>query len=134
MVSPVATASGIPGASVALSTKTDDDSSTKTKKVVASGDARRKLHRLVAGNVSIARGMRSEHQHHGNRLRTLECDVVACPDLHENLLEYVALGKPNDVPMVPDPIEQMLGFSLCGPAKVSSRPGRTEFEIRSHSI
>jgi hypothetical protein len=43
-------------------------------------------------------------------LRTLECDVVACPDLHENLLEYVPLGKPNGVTMVPKSIEQMLGF------------------------
>jgi hypothetical protein len=46
----------------------------------------RKLHRLIAENVPVSRGMGGQHEHHGNRVWTLKGDVVTCPNFHKNLL------------------------------------------------
>src|SRR6201996_7625074 len=73
-----------PGADVAIGIKE-----------VARVYAGRKLHRLIAENVSIARRVRGEHQHHGNRIGTLKCNVVACPNFHKSLLEISSREKRN---------------------------------------
>jgi hypothetical protein len=72
---------------------------------------RREMHRLIAENITIARGMGGEHQHHRNRMRALKCDVVACPDLHKNLLDCVGVWQAYRGPIVPGLTEQIMGVS-----------------------
>ena len=54
--------------------------------VVPRVHGRRKLHRLIAENVPVSRGVGGQHEHHGNRVWTLKGDVVACPNFHKNLM------------------------------------------------